>query len=352
MDVLNRKIRELLASAVSEKIFNRAVAGYVLPNGKTQVIARGTSEEAVFDIASLTKVCPTSALALKAILEEKLSLDTPVFQWIPEFQTNFREQVLVRHLLTHSLDYRVPMSSLKSLAPPAILETLYRYTFLKAPGSVFNYGNPASILLGILLSRLYREPVSDLGRDAFFKPLGMARSGWFPLARVPAGEVIPTENCPWRGRIIHGEVHDESAFVLGSLFPVGSAGMFSCVPDLLKFLRMILRDGVFDGQRIVPAGLLSMVSAPALENVPDAACSLGFEYNAERFMGNCKGKKRFGKTGFTGASMVADAELSAGIVLLSDFTYPLREKNADRINAFRSALSELFFESVGVPGSL
>ncbi len=350
METLSRRILELFASAIAEKIFYRAVAGYVLPDGKTQVFAFGIGEDAVFDIASLTKVCPTSALALKAILEEKLSLDTPVIRWIPEIQSNFREQILVRHLLTHSLDYRVPMSSLKSLSPHAILETLYTYPFLKAPGSVFNYGNPASILLGILLSRLYREPLSDLGRKFFFKTLGMARSGWFPFARVPVNEVIPTENCPWRGRVIHGEVHDESAFVLGSLFPVGSAGMFSSVPDLLKFLRMVLQDGVSGGQRLMPPGLLSMVSAPALENVPGAACSFGFEYNAERFMGNCKGKKRFGKTGFTGASMVADAELSAGIVVLSDFTYPLRERNADRINTFRRNLSELFFDSVSACG--
>lgn len=344
--VLNQTIGNLLKKASSEKLFSKAVVGYLLPDKTQQFVTLETSENSVFDIASLTKVCPTSTLALKAVLEEKLSLETPIKEWIPEFQTNYENEVLVKHLLTHSLDYRVPMSSLKSLSPQNILETLYHFHFVKAPGTLFNYGNPASILLGILLSRLYRENLQDLGKRMFFDPLSMTRSGWNPLSRVLPSEVIPTENCPWRERIIQGEIHDESAFTLASFFPVGSAGMFSCVPDLLNFLQMILQDGLFKGNRIIPSGVLKMVSSPALLNIPGATCSLGFEYNAEKFMGNCLGKRRFGKTGFTGASIVADAELFAGIILLSNFTWPLREKNADRINEFRKTLSDSFFEKV------
>lgn len=360
-------------------IFSKAVAGFVLPDGTTQITALDTPENTVFDIASLTKVCPTSTLALSYILEGKLGIDDRVADHIPELQTNFRDDVRIFHLLTHSLDYRVPMKTLRTLPPEGILNALYTYRFEKAPGADFNYGNPASVLLGIILQRLTGKDLQQQGRERFFEPLGMARSGWDPLTRdfnrIEKAEIAPTEICAFRGREIQGEIHDESAWVLRKLFPVGSAGMFSCVPDLLKFVQMVLNDGVGpaaelpsapeprqqpEPRRIAPAGILDMVSTNAFareefapltramdaETRKTACTALGWELNAAKFMGTHVSPRTFGKTGFTGASIVADAEKGAAVVLLSNFTYPHREPSADRIHAFRATLADAFFKSV------
>ena len=158
------------------------------------VRAYGTTENAIFDLASVTKVCPTSTLALKRILEGELDLEMKVANFIPELQTNYRNEIRLWHLLTHSLDYRVRMSSLKDLPPKQILEFLYSYPFDKKPGTIFNYGNPASILLGILLMRLTGKKLSQLAEDEFFKPLGMSRSGWNPLEKFSKEEKIVIKN--------------------------------------------------------------------------------------------------------------------------------------------------------------
>ena len=346
----------LLQKAETEGVFNKAVAGFILPDGRREILTLNTPENTVFDIASLTKVCPTSTLALSYILEGKLSVDTRVIDYIPELQTNYRDEVRVFHLLTHSLDYRVPMKTLRTLPAEGILNALYTYQFEKAPGADFNYGNPASVLLGIILQRLTGKDLQQQGRERFFIPLGMSRSGWDPLDRdwnpIPKDEISPTEICSFRGREIQGEIHDESAWVLRKLFPVGSAGMFSCVPDLLSFVQMILNDGVgADGKRVAPAGILKMVSENAFagnsaskySTAKDACTALGWELDSEKFMGTRVSPHTFGKTGFTGASIVADPEQGAAVVLLSNFTYPHREPNADRIHAFRATLSDAFF---------
>ena len=351
----------LLKRAESEGIFNKAVAGFILPDGRREILALNTPENTVFDIASLTKVCPTSTLALSYILEGKLSVDTKVIDYIPELQTNYREDIRVFHLLTHSLDYRVPMKTLRTLPAEGILNALYTYQFEKAPGADFNYGNPASVLLGIILQRLMGKDLQQQGRERFFIPLGMTRSGWDPLDRdwnpIPKAEISPTEICSFRGREIQGEIHDESAWVLRKLFPVGSAGMFSCVPDLLNFVQMILNDGVAANgcggkcARVAPAGILKMVSENAFaldsaskySTAKDACTALGWELNSAKFMGTKISPHTFGKTGFTGASIVADPDKGAAVVLLSNFTYPHREANADRIHAFRAKLSDAFF---------
>ncbi|WP_295681057.1 serine hydrolase [uncultured Fibrobacter sp.] len=345
-------IKKLLQQAESENVFHKAVAGFILPDGSVRTVALNTPENTVFDIASLTKVCPTSTLALSYILEGKLDIDTKVVDFIPELQTNYREDIRIFHLLTHSLDYRVPMKTLRELPPEGILNALYTYQFAKAPGEDFNYGNPASVLLGIILQRLAGADLQQQGRERFFEPLGMTRSGWDPLSRdwnpVPKNEIAPTEFCNFRGREIQGEIHDESAWVLRKLFPVGSAGMFSCVPDLLKFVQMVMNDE--------PKGILDLVSRnaftrenatkfmPAGATAAEGACTaLGWELAQSKFMGSHISPRTFGKTGFTGASIVCDPIAGAAVVLLSDFTYPHREPNADRIHAFRACLADAFF---------
>lgn len=372
-------IERLLSQGESAGVFHKAVAGFILPDGTTRTVAHNTPADTVFDIASLTKVCPTSTLALCYILEGKLHLDDRVIDYIPELQTNYREDICVFHLLTHSLDYRVPMKTLRTLPPEGILNALFTYKFAKAPGADFNYGNPASVLLGIILQRLTGKDLQQQGRERFFEPLGMTRSGWDPLTRewnaIPREEIAPTEICEFRGREICGEIHDESAWVLRKLFPVGSAGMFSCVPDLLKFVHMVMNDGIAAGAngseiRVAPAGILKMVSENAFTRegaaqflpagnstagnstagdspagAANGACTaLGWELAQGKFMGSRVSPHAFGKTGFTGASIVADPIAGAAVVLLSDFTYPHREASADRIHAFRASLANAFFE--------
>lgn len=374
-------IERLLSQGESAGVFHKAVAGFILPDGTTRTVALNTPADTVFDIASLTKVCPTSTLALCYILEGKLHLDDRVIDYIPELQTNYREDICVFHLLTHSLDYRVPMKTLRTLPPEGILNALFTYKFAKAPGADFNYGNPASVLLGIILQRLTGKDLQQQGRERFFEPLGMTRSGWDPLTRewnaIPREEIAPTEICEFRGREICGEIHDESAWVLRKLFPVGSAGMFSCVPDLLKFVHMVMNDGIAAGAngseiRVAPAGILKMVSENAFTRegaaqflpagnstagnstagdspagAANGACTaLGWELAQGKFMGSRVSPHAFGKTGFTGASIVADPIAGAAVVLLSDFTYPHREASADRIHAFRASLADAFFGAV------
>ena len=348
-------IERLLEQAESAGVFHKAVAGFILPDGSTRTVALNTPADTVFDIASLTKVCPTSTLALCYILEGKLHLDDRVIDYIPELQTNYREDIRIFHLLTHSLDYRVPMKTLRTLPPEGILKALFTYKFAKAPGADFNYGNPASVLLGIILQRLTGKDLQQQGRERFFEPLGMTRSGWDPLTRewnaIPREEIAPTEICEFRGREICGEIHDESAWVLRKLFPVGSAGMFSCVPDLLKFVKMVMNDGIAAGAngseiRVAPAGILRMVSENAFDSSVGACTALGWELAQGKFMGSRVSPHAFGKTGFTGASIVADPIAGAAVVLLSDFTYPHREASADRIHAFRASLADAFFGAV------
>ncbi len=57
-----RSLNDLFEKAIGENVFSKAVVGFVSPEG-SEVRAFNTPENSLFDIASVTKVCPTSTLA-------------------------------------------------------------------------------------------------------------------------------------------------------------------------------------------------------------------------------------------------------------------------------------------------
>jgi len=276
---------------------------------------------------------PTGYLALKAIESGILSLETPVADVLPDFAAYHNREAKVFHLLTHSLDYRFPMSSLKDLPPNEIWQRICSHKFEIPPGELFCYGNANSILLGKVLEAVYHTPLNKLAKERVFEPLKMQSTGWHPLEWAPASRIIPTEICPWRGRELRGETHDESAWKLEQEFgALGSAGVFSTAPDILTFLEHILEDDF----------LLEKLTKNAFVSGSDCT-ALGFELDNPKFMGNCPSPV-FGKTGFTGTSFICQPQKKFCLVILCNYTYPVRKPNADKINEFRARIADLCYK--------
>jgi CubicO group peptidase (beta-lactamase class C family) len=273
---------------------------------------------------------PTGYLALKAIESGILGLETPIAEVLPDFAKEHNNDAKIFHLLTHSLDYRFPMSSLKDLPPQEIWQRICSHKFEIPPGQLFCYGNANSILLGKVLESVCKMPLGKLAKENVFEPLKMQNTGWHPLEWTDATRIIPTEVCHWRGKELRGETHDESAWKLEQEFnAVGSAGIFSTVPDILNFLEHILKSDF----------LLEKLTKNAF-NTSSNCTALGFELNNPKFMGKIKkGEAIFGKTGFTGTSFICKPQNKLCLVILSNYTYPHRKPNADRINAFRAYIA-------------
>ena len=74
--------------------------------------------------------------------------------------------------------------------------------------------------------------------------------------------------------------------------------------------------------------------------VEGAKKGLGWEVNRE-WMGSNRSPKTFGKTGFTGTSVLCDIEKGVGLVILSNRTYPHRPFDNSAINAFRRDIANI-----------
>ena len=114
-----RDIDAVLASAVTEKKLPGGVVwiecegkSWQKTFGRRNVTGSGeaTSEDTIYDTASLTKVLATAPSILILAERGKLKLNAPVVQYIPEFSGDKRQDVTIRQLLTHTSCLRPSIS--------------------------------------------------------------------------------------------------------------------------------------------------------------------------------------------------------------------------------------------------
>ena len=298
-------------------------------------------DETIFDVASITKAIPTSSLALRLIDEGKLLLDDKLIAYVPEFRNSYRESVRIRHLLTQTLDFGFRLSSYKDKSPDDLLDAIFSADFKSKPGMTFFYSNATSILLGLVVERIYGKDLATLGEEIFFGPLNMTRTTFFP-ERFGREEIVPTEMDAWRGRMVQAEVHDESAYALRPKMNAGSAGLFSTVPDILSFIEMLLHGGTYGGTCYFSAKILDMMQTNQVD-IPGVKTGLGWELDQERYMGRHRSSRTIGKTGFTGCVCMCDFVKYRGMALLSNYTFPLRKMDMSMINSVRSDIADIVF---------
>lgn len=340
-------LKKCMQTAIADKVFPGCAAGIYLENGSHIITAGNQTYDknspeingnTIYDVASITKVVPVSLLALKLIHDGQISTDDKLIKFVPEFQGAFREKIRIKHLLTHTLFFDFRLSDCKDMPGVQIEKKILNARFQAEPGERFFYANATSILLGMVIERCMNMTLDVAAKMVFFEPLEMKRTAFDPSV-FSLHEIAPSEIDPWRGREIRGEVHDESAWAMRPKI-VGSAGLFSTAPDLLKVIQMILNSGISNGREFFRPDIIAMMHTNQLDNIGEKA-GLGWELSQDSFMGRNHSASAIGKTGFTGCSIVIDPLKKVGFVLLSNHTYPERYRNRDRINSIRRMFADL-----------
>ncbi len=167
----------------------------------------------LYDMASLTKVIALTTLAMMAVDEGRLNLDLPVVSYLPEFGRGLgpKGSVTVRDLLLHDsgLPAHRRLWEETFVRQGAILRTVTS-DLERAPGVRMVYSDLGAITLMAILEKIYDTRIDELFAERVAQPLGMTRTRYLP-PRSWRADIAPTENDPWRGHILRGEVHDENA---------------------------------------------------------------------------------------------------------------------------------------------
>jgi CubicO group peptidase (beta-lactamase class C family) len=304
----------------------------------------------VYDLASLTKAVSLTTLAMQAVDEGLLDLDAPVVSYLPAFggaigedgTSNrpaavppWRRAVTIHHLLTHSSGlpawrplYQEASSRTEALA-------LADSTILTAtPGATYVYSDLGAIVLTQVIEQLLSGRIDTLFSERVATPLGLEETRYLPPTSWRK-RIAPTENDPWRGRLLQGEVHDENAARLDGVS--GHAGLFGSARDLVRFAEWLLEEekeesgapggGKVDGPSPasrLPSALIRRFTTPQ-DLPPGSSRGLGWDTPSEgSSAGHHLGSGSFGHTGFTGTSIWIDPSRRLAIILLSNRVHPVR----------------------------
>lgn len=286
--------------------------------------------DTVFDLASLTKGIATATSVMILVEEGKLRLSDKVAQHLPEFARHDKDQITLRHLLTHTSGLR-PSLDLRGdwLGADEAVRRVVEELPQSAPGARFVYSDIGYIVLGEIVAKVAGQSFETFVQQRVLAPLRMNSAGFTPVV-ARRGVIAPTQFCTAYGWpcdgpdqiLLQGIVHDPTARRMGGV--AGHAGLFGSAEDLSRYARMLLRGGELDGQRVLsPAGVTRMTS-PATPSAMSVQRGLGWDidssYSANR--GDLYPIGSFGHTGFTGTSIWIDPVSRTYVVLLTNRVHP------------------------------
>jgi serine-type D-Ala-D-Ala carboxypeptidase len=288
--------------------------------------------ETVFDVASITKVVATTAMAMLLYQRNRLDIDMPLGEILPGFVVgrpagDRARHVTLRHLLAHSSGLPGVVQFFKTDASPAgLFQNCLELPLEAEPGTRVEYSDPGFILLGKALEVIAGESLAKWCHREIFAPLGMTATRFSPPPHSRPSIPPTEEDTTWRHRVIQGEVQDENAAVLHGV--AGHAGLFSNVPDLLKFAGAILGAEQETGAGEGGNSLFERetVETFAQREPPEGSSrALGWDTPSE----NSTSGKHFsahsiGHLGFSGCSLWLDLKARIVVTLLTNRTWPDR----------------------------
>jgi CubicO group peptidase (beta-lactamase class C family) len=301
----------------------------------------------IFDLASLTKVVATTAMAMILYERGLLDLEAPVAAIVPEFadpeftdNDQHRRGITLRMLLTHTSGLPAyEKLFLRAKSREGLLQAAFTTPLTAAPGTRAEYSDIGFIVLGVVLERLADESLDAFGQREIFGPLGMTRTTFNPTAAWK-NTIPPTaDDRAVRHRVIQGEVQDENASVLGGV--AGHAGLFSTAEDLAIFAHAMLNTG----QPILRSTTVDLFTRR--ESAPEGTSRvLGWDTpSSPSQSGKYFSPRSFGHLGYTGTSLWIDPERQLSIALLTNRTWPDCQNQA--IKKVRPAFHDAVIETLG-----
>jgi len=275
-----------------------------------------------YDLASLTK--PLFSVMAACYAYERLNLDLEC-----EVQTYFKEfpytGIKVKQLLNHT-SHLAAYAPFFQKFPPNPTEGSYNQLLdlaFELPLEVSQksiYSDIGYWVLGEVLIRVFEQPLYEIWKtvQSYFYP--QVEGLHFCVSNKPkydGNTYAPTSRCPWRERLIQGEVHDEHAFLMGGVAP--HAGLFGSIDDVMWAMLSIRAQMIGIGRKLLKkktAHLFFDRSIP--ESQGDWALGFMLPTQGSSSCGQYFAPSSVGHLGFTGVSSWFDPTQDLIVTILSN----------------------------------
>jgi len=340
-------------------ILRQGIAGRAFPGACAAVVADGklvarrgagrftcdeaspeVTAETIFDLASLSKVVGTTAMAMLLYERGHLDLDVPVAGILPEFarRDTRRQEVTVRMLLAHSSGLPAYVRLYREARTrDELLKAALAAPLEADPDTRAEYSDIGFIILGAALERIADEPLDRFCAREVFGPLGMHHTTYCPPASLRASIPPTQDDREFRQRIIQAEVQDENASVLGGI--AGHAGLFANAADLATFAHCMLQGG----RPLLRPDTVELFT----RRHGKGSRALGWDTpSAPSQSGKYFSLRSFGHLGYTGTSLWIDPERRVAVALLTNRTWP--DTKSQLIKQVRPQFHDAVIEALGL----
>ncbi len=348
------QIDQAMDRALTHRVFPGGVLAWGVGKDLLFHRAYGTADETcgelvdphtIFDLASLTKPLTTALAMAELVKKKQVSLLTPLSEILPEVIGTNKVKITVDMLLRHTSGLPAHREYFKLMSdsyPRHTLRQMILYDPLEVePGKKVIYSDLGYMILAWVIEKICGQPLNDFVCGSIYTPLGLdklffvdCKKGWAEQGRVAA-----TSRCPWRGRLIKGEVEDENAWAAGGV--EGHAGLFGDALCVYRLCFEILSAVIGKKTKVLdPEVMRSFIQQkgtvrPAGFDTPSKENS-----SAGHFFSN----RAIGHLGFTGTSFWMDPETDLIVVLLTNRVHPSRENW--KIRKFRPVIHDLIYEAI------
>ena len=341
--------------ALNGQVFYQKSFGY-----HTYSHSRPVTNDAIYDLASLTKILATTPSVMYLTDKGEFDIDRPLSEYLPELKGTDKQSVTSRRILAHQAmlmpwipfydktlvnyhpDTLVYSGSLRKpftvpVAKGLFIDENYRTVIFDSIISStllqkkeYRYSDLGFYLIYDAIEKLKGKKFADFTQSIFYKPLGLHTLGFNPLERFSADRIPPTEmDTVFRKQLIHGYVHDPGAAMLGGV--CGHAGLFGTASDVAVMMQMFLQKGYYGGQRFFDPRLMDEFSRQQFPEDENRR-ALGFdkpypEYDSLGPVCESASLESFGHSGFTGTYTWADPQNGLLYVFLSNRIYPDANNN-------------------------
>jgi CubicO group peptidase (beta-lactamase class C family) len=197
------------------------------------------------------------------------------------------------------------------------------------------YSDLGYIILGYLIEKIEEKNLATIFKQKICDPLQLTEKLFFlsicPYLSVKKEKIAATEDCPWRKKLIQGEVHDEHCWLMGGV--AGHAGLFGTAESVLVLCETLL--DCWQGTKHHPAFTNGVLRHAFEWKKETSNWALGFDRPTpgKSSCGHFISAQSVGHLGFTGTSFWIDPQHNVVVVLLTNRVHPSRENM--KIREFR-----------------
>ena len=338
---------------------------------------------AIYDMASVTKICATTLALMKLYDEGRFDLKKRLGDYLPWVRGSNKENILMEDLLLHQgglvafipfyketispdgvplFKYYSPYQNASfniRVAENIFLKTDWRDTMykrilqspMKETGR-YIYSDNDFIFLGKIVEAISGMPLDEYVHKEFYNPLGLLSTAFKPREQqFNLNNIAPTEYEKYfRLQHIRGDVHDPGAAMFGGV--AGHAGLFSNATDMATIMEMLLDGGSFNGKTYLKKETIQLFTA---YHSSISRRGYGFDKpekdNATRpepYPCLLNSPLTFGHTGFTGTCVWADPAQRLIFVFLSNRINPDSENKKLLTLNIRGKIMEAVYKAMGL----